>query len=293
MLGQFGFQQGRPFGGRIAPALAAAARRETDNTTRAEIVGALGSAEDASWVPELLHHAADPHPLVRIAVAASLPLIFIGEPLNEDAVRTLITLSSDVESEVRDWATMSLGTQSDLDTPEIREALAARLGDAGGDTAFEACLGLARRGDARALERLKERLADPKAPVFLLDLEAAVALADPALTPLLERLDDEWSGEDDPHTELLRMALARSAPDAASRAADLEETTMAVVERRLAGSGWRVDLVGKYPRSQIRYTGLDGESFTHDIWHDLAPDGFNPEQQTAQWTFQIPGGMDR
>lgn len=112
VLAQFGFGEGRPFGGRIAAALAAAARRETDDATRAEIVDALGSAEDAAWVPELLHHAGDPHPGVRLAVAGSLPLIFAGEPLDDDAVRTLITLTSDEDAVVRDWATMSLGRRA-------------------------------------------------------------------------------------------------------------------------------------------------------------------------------------
>lgn len=293
MLGQLGYLEGRPFGDRIAPALAAAARQETDDTTRAVIVDALGSAENASWVPELLHHADDPYPPVRIAVASSLPLIFDGEPLDDDAVRTLIALSTDEDADVRDWATMSLGTQSDLDTPEIREALAARLNDVGGDTAFEACLGLARRGDARALERLQERLADLGAPVFLLDMEAAVALADPALTPLLEQLDHQWSGEDDRHTELLELALARSAPDAAATAADLETATMALVPRQLAGSAWRVELAGTYPRTQIKYAGPAGESFAHDVWDDLSPEGFDPEQQAAQWMFEIPAETDQ
>lgn len=289
VLGQFGFLQGRPFGDRVAPALASASRRETDDATRSEIVRALGSAEDAAWVPELLHHADDPHPGVRLAVAGSLPLMFAGEPLDDDAVRTLIRLCSDPDTGVRDGATMSLGAQSDLDTPDIREALAARLSDEGGDIAFEACVGLARRGDVRASERLQQRLADPSGPVFLLDLEAAVALADPALAPLLERLDDEWSGENDRHTELLRLALARSAPGAATIAAGLETAAMTVVERLLDGSGWRVELAGGYPHTRIRYAGPVGAVFDHEVWDDLAPSGFDPQQQAEQWAFQVPG----
>ncbi|MBE7195403.1 MAG: HEAT repeat domain-containing protein [Gordonia polyisoprenivorans] len=291
VLGQFGFLEGRPFGDRIAPALAAAARREADAATRAELVDALGSAEDWRWVPELLHHASDPHPGVRVAVAASLPLMFAGAPPDDDTIRTLIVLTSDADPDVRDWATMSLGVQTDLDTPEIREALAARLTDEG-DTAFEACVGLARRGDVRALGRVERRLVDPESPVSLLDLEAAVALADPALTPLLTRLTGEWSGDEDGHTELLRLALARSTPDAATTAADLESATMALVERRLAGSGWRIELVGTYPHTRTRFTGPAGEEVTDEIWDGLAPNGFDPQRQADQWVYQVRAGAD-
>ena len=43
--------------------------------------------------------------------------------------------SQDVEGEVRDWATMGLGSRLEVDNPAIRNALAARLDDLEGDTA--------------------------------------------------------------------------------------------------------------------------------------------------------------
>ena len=48
--------------------------------------------------------------------------------LDEDkAINQLITLSSDADEEVRDWATFGLGAQTDRDTPEIRQALSKGL----------------------------------------------------------------------------------------------------------------------------------------------------------------------
>jgi HEAT repeat protein len=55
-------------------------------------------------------------------------------------------LTQDTAPEVRDWATFALGTQIDLDTSEIRDALAARLNDPDEVTRAEAATGLSRRG---------------------------------------------------------------------------------------------------------------------------------------------------
>ena len=63
---------------------------------------------------------------------------------DDRAVAALIALSADWDGDVRDWATFSLAVQIDRDTPEVREALAARLSDDHGDTRSEAIRGLAR-----------------------------------------------------------------------------------------------------------------------------------------------------
>lgn len=286
-LGQFGYLEGRPFGARTAPALAAAARQETDDPTRVSLVDALGSAEDPAWVPELSSHAADPYPPVRVAVAGSLPLMFTGGPLDDAAVATLIALTTDDDPDVRDWATTALGSLSDSDTPEIREALVARLDDPGADTAFEAALGLARRGDARVRDVLVRRLSADDQGVYLLDLEAAAALADPVLLPHLLRLQVEWTGEDDDqHLRTLRAAIARSSPEAAVRAAELEARMLAALETRLATTGWRVVLGGRYPSTSITFLRPDGTTDPPphgSVWEDLAPDDFDPDMQAEHW----------
>jgi HEAT repeat protein len=81
-------------------------------------------------------------------------------PIADRAVPELIRLSRDRSARVRNWATFGLSQQlgdpHPIDTPEIREALAARLQD---DAACaEAAFGLAARGDRRALPIVQRAL---------------------------------------------------------------------------------------------------------------------------------------
>jgi HEAT repeat protein len=64
----------------------------------------------------------------------------------------------DPDSDVRDWATFGLGTQSDADSEVIREALFERLADTDEDTRAEAAVGLAKRKDVRVLPVVLEEL---------------------------------------------------------------------------------------------------------------------------------------
>ncbi|MGV3623340.1 MAG: HEAT repeat domain-containing protein [Archangium sp.] len=103
------------------------------------------------------------------------------------AVETLVTLSSDVDDDVGNWATFALGALSEVDTPEVRRALSEP------DDALrgEALNGLARRGDTSVLAQLRRELAGERVCVSF--VEAAGALGDASLLPLLEAL----RGDDD------------------------------------------------------------------------------------------------
>jgi HEAT repeat protein len=274
VLSQFGFRQGRPFGDRIAPALAEAARRETDPTVRVELVGALGCAEDPAWVAELVSYAADPDPAVRLSVARNLPLMFGGSDLDEDAVTALLVLTTDVDPAVRDWATFGLA-QSDLEAPALTDALLARVDDPGGDTAAEAVLGLARRGHPRARELLLHRLDVPAEEVWRLDLQAAAALADPALLPVLRSIaaDFEADGADPEWTRRVEFALGRCDENSAAEAAVLEREIVAWVNHELHGTGRSVTTSGAYPRTSIVVLGPDG---VVDPANELLWDGTTP-----------------
>jgi HEAT repeat protein len=74
------------------------------------------------------------------------------------AIDTLIELSKDKDSDVRDWATFGLGTQIKLDNELIREALWNRTNDKDVGTRDEAIFGLAKRKDKRIKEILKREL---------------------------------------------------------------------------------------------------------------------------------------
>jgi HEAT repeat protein len=100
------------------------------------------------------------------------------------AIAALLLLSKDEDRDVRDWATFALGSQTDLDTPDLREALRARLTDSDPEIRGEALVGLGRRHD----EHLKRAVLNELSGEFRGDwvFEAAEAIADPDFIPGLE-----------------------------------------------------------------------------------------------------------
>ena len=96
------------------------------------------------------HH---PDPDVRHGVVLALT----GHE-EEQALGVLIELTRDPDAHVRDWATFALGSQVDVDTPELRDALVGRLSDEDDDTRAESMVGLARRGDRRVVTTLRREL---------------------------------------------------------------------------------------------------------------------------------------
>lgn len=104
----------------------------------------------------------------------------------KQAVDTLIDLSTDKNSSVRDWATFGLGSQIDWDTEKIRTALWNRVLDEEIAPKLEAISGLAQRKDPRIkailIEELKEIDEDS-----LVILRAIDALNDKSFIPLIEK----------------------------------------------------------------------------------------------------------
>ena len=113
-----------------------------------------------------------------------------------------IELSARPGPAIRDWATFALGTLAPQDSPELRDALVARLDDADAEARIEAVHGLALRGDARAVEPALALLARASAAARCWTrhalLEAAIRLAalsgDARFAPHLPALDDGWRG---------------------------------------------------------------------------------------------------
>jgi HEAT repeat protein len=127
---------------------------------------------------------------VRYSVAVGLT----GDP-DDTVAATLIELSADEDSDVRDWATFRLGMM-EAGPPEVLGALVGRLADEDEDTRAEAIVGLSRRKDQRALEPLIECLNQLKAGEGQgynyaegLLYEAAADLKDPRLCPALLKLE--------------------------------------------------------------------------------------------------------
>jgi methionyl-tRNA formyltransferase len=153
LLGQLGTPV-RTFPAESAAALEAMAAREQDPGVLEAIAHAFGHLGEPYGLDVLLGLAA--HAGVRVREAAAIGLAGREAP---QAVDALIRLSRDEHSEVRDWATFALGMLASQDTEQLREALAARLGDPDPETRLEAVHGLALRGDLRAVEPALELLA--------------------------------------------------------------------------------------------------------------------------------------
>ena len=202
ILGQIGAPANRPWLDDTLPVVVGAC---DDNrpAVLASAITALGHLADPRGRPAVCRHASHPAAEVRFAAAFALPSV-AGDPPSSQAVEALIRLATDPDPDTRDWATFGLGTQLDEDTGPIREALAGRLDDEEGDTAGEAQLGLARRGDPRTLPALLPRLGD--APGNLI-VEAAAELGAPEALPALERLRREGWQQDEPRPSVLDDAI--------------------------------------------------------------------------------------
>lgn len=162
---------------------------------------ALGHRADPSAIPHLLKHVPHPDAGVRYGVVFGL----MGHE-NERAIDALITLASDKDFDVRNWAVFGLGTQIEADTPTIRQALRQALTDPDHEIRGEALVGLARRNDPNIVQELINEWRYDE--VSVLSLEAAEAIGDPRLLNRLKQFTEILSLDDDPKfTEQLHAAI--------------------------------------------------------------------------------------
>ena len=134
---------------------------ESEIQPMSSAIYALGHIGNPSAIEQISSTAFHPHEDVRFAVACALGN-FPNDPL---AVRVLVQLSCDSDSDVRDWATFGFGVQGDQDSPAIREALVERLDDLDEDASEEALVGLCKRNDLRALPKLLSLLDQPTSTI--------------------------------------------------------------------------------------------------------------------------------
>lgn len=104
---------------------------------------------------------------------------------NKLAIDTLIHLTTDKVSHIRDWATFGIGTQIERDNKLIRQALWSRVHDKHQDTRFEAIVGLAKRKDKRIKEIIEKELLTENYGSLL--FEAIEELNDKGFIPLLKK----------------------------------------------------------------------------------------------------------
>jgi HEAT repeat protein len=199
----------RSFAAPAAQLLLQRLANEDDAAVLGGIATAFGHLRDPRSIPVL--HRLRGHPDTRVRRGVVFGLLGADDDL---AVRTLIELSADTESHVRDWATFGLGTQIDRDDPALRDALIARLEDPDSDTRGEAIRGLAARGDTRAIPQLLlelKRLAEHSDAGVIEEavLVLASKTADERLCESVRAMEREWqtSCPDDPLSRELQAAI--------------------------------------------------------------------------------------
>lgn len=198
-------------------AVLALLQHEADSDVISAGLSALGNLRSRDFsvnvavVESALRHLAHPNADVRYAVVHAL-----AANLREDSIDALIQLTTDVDTEVRDWATFTLGTQLPVvipvvfplaqEPPQVQEALFKRLNDSDAMVCCEAIMGLATRGDRRVIPTLIEQFRGEE--VFMLAVEAAELIRAPELYPALCELAKWWDVDD----ELLERAIAACSP---------------------------------------------------------------------------------
>lgn len=193
VLGQLGFADDFPHARPSEPVLMAMLQDPDERVLACALV-ALAHLDvgDPAFIAGHAGHASSE---VREAVAFCL-----AERQDPIARQALVTLSADEDTEVRNWATFGLGTETD--SPAIREALAARLSDPDEEVRGEAMRGLAARGDVRAIPAILEEIEQDQ--VMDLAIEAAALLPDKRFLPALEELLEQF-----PDSADLKLAVER------------------------------------------------------------------------------------
>jgi hypothetical protein len=174
---------------------ARAGSADLDAGVRMSVVAAIGNLSDCAAAHELLlGMIGDDDEAIVAQVVGSLAITATDPAVISDSwVQLVIGLLGDPRPLVQDWAAFALGTQTEVDSQELRDQLLriaqTDLDDEDVYPAAEAAMGLARRGDSRVVQILEAHLADPD--VGQLWLDAAAEIADPRLHPTLVRLREQ------------------------------------------------------------------------------------------------------
>ena len=157
------------------------ALRDPDDEVVQSAIFALGHRESPRAIEALLPFVE--HPCADFRYASVHGLMPHDTPAVVDA---LIRLCRDADRDVRDWATFTLGSQFESDSPSLRAALHERLTDADPEIRGEALRGLARRRDTGIASVVQHELEGEFHGDWA--VEAAELLCDPQFLPALRRL---------------------------------------------------------------------------------------------------------
>lgn len=167
---------------------------EVDETALGSVIAGLGHLNREEAIPIVDKYANHANENIRWDVASALGHF----PDNPMAVVSLIALADDPNGDVRNWSLFGLGTQSDIDSDEVRALFVRHLDDPHEEARQEAIAGLAKRKDRRAAPPL----------LRLLQSGSYSAHHEDDFKSLLDLPDDADSG-----TEDLIDALYEKFPD--------------------------------------------------------------------------------
>lgn len=117
-----------------------------EDPLRSELIG-LGHLGSEEAISTLIRYITHPSADVRYAATWSLGSF----PNHPQAIEALLQVCGDDDQDIRDYALFALGTQSDKDSPRLRELFVLGLNDTSEVVRQEALAGLAKRRDLRAV----------------------------------------------------------------------------------------------------------------------------------------------
>lgn len=168
---------------------------------------AIGHRGDEKYINQLIRFATHGNSQIRFGVATALAGVE-----TQEAIDTVISLSKDTDRDVRNWAMFGLGTQTEADTYEIREALFVGVSDTDSEIRGEALVGLAVRKDSRVVDLILNEW-DSFDYISILSLEAAEEISSPRLYSKLLHYSETIDCEGDLQFKLrLKCALEACQP---------------------------------------------------------------------------------
>ncbi len=115
---------------------------------------------------------------------------------NTSTINVLIEFTKDKTASIRNWATFSIGSLTELDNTDIRNALWNRVNDPNFEIKSEAIVGLANRKDSRIKSIIIKELENGDYGILL--FEAILIIKDQDFLPLLNKnLEVAKTNEDD------------------------------------------------------------------------------------------------
>jgi HEAT repeat protein len=152
---------------------------------------ALGNRCDERGIAHVIKLAQSPSTEIRNGVVFAL----LGQE-SAEAIDVMLLLSHDEDLDTRNWAMFGLGTQIEIDSPQIRQALHKGTADEDSEIRGEALVGLANRKDSSAIELLLNEWKNFE-DVSILSVEAAEIIASPRLYSTLVELENTLDLEED------------------------------------------------------------------------------------------------